>query len=181
MNKRGVLITIIGYLLLLPLGAFQASGPGEYEVKAAFLYNFALYVEWPAPALQERPAFTIGAVGKDVFGGALEKIVKDRTAQGKPVTVVRFATADDVKPCHILFVPHGERDQLELIAKALKGSSTLLVGESEGVLAKGAVVNFFLEDKRVRIEVNPDAAGRENLRVGAKVLRLAKVVKDGEK
>lgn len=181
MRKRGALTAGFVYLALLPLGARQASGPSEYEVKAAFLYNFALSVEWPASALQERPSFTIGAVGKDVLGGALERIVKDRTAQGKPVEVRRFATAEDVKPCHILFIPLAEREHLEKIAKALRGTSTLLVGESDGALGKGAAVNFFLEEKRVRIEVNPDAAGRESLRVGAKVLRLAKIVKDGEK
>jgi hypothetical protein len=168
-------------LSLLPLGAVQGTGPGEYEVKAAFLYNFALYLEWPAAALQGRATFTIGAVGKDVFAGSLEKTLKDRTAQGKPVEVLRFATADDVKPCQLLFVPYPERDQLARISKALQGSSTLIVSEFDGAARKGAVVNFYLEDKRVRIEVNPDAAARENLKVGAKVLRLSRIVKDGEK
>lgn len=168
-------------LLLAPPCASQATGPSEYEVKAAFLYNFALYVEWPAAALDGRPAFTVGMVGKDVFGGVLEKTMKDRTAQGKKVEVARFAAAEDIKACHILFVPYGEREQLDKITAALKGTSTLIVTEFDEALKKGSIINFFLEDKRVRIEVNPDAAGRENLRVGAKVLRLARIVKDGEK
>lgn len=150
-------------------------------MKAAFLYNFALYLEWPASAFEGRSTFTIGRVGQDVFDGALEKTMKGRTAQGKPVEVLRFATAEDVKPCHILFVPYGERDQLARIANAVKGGSTYIVSDFEGALRKGATLNFYLEDKRVRIEVNPDAAGRENLKVGAKVLRLSRIVKDGEK
>lgn len=155
------------------------SGPGEYEVKAAFLYNFALYVEWPGAP--ERATFTIASVGKDVFAGALEKTMKDRTAQGKKVEVLRFATADEVRPAHILFVPYAEAERLEKIAASLKGSSTLIVSEVEGATSRGAVLNFYLEEKRVRMEVNPDAAGRENLRIGAKVLRLARIVKDAEK
>ncbi|HEX7901435.1 MAG TPA: YfiR family protein [Planctomycetota bacterium] len=165
-------------LSLAPPGAAQGSGPGEYEVKAAFLYNFALYLEWPASAFEGRSTFTIGRVGPDVFDGALEKTMKGRTAQGKPVEVLRFATAEDVKPCHILFVPVGERDQLARIAKAVQGGSTYVVSEFEGALRKGALLNFYLEDKRVRIEVNPDASARENLKISAKVLRVARIVKE---
>jgi hypothetical protein len=159
----------------------QGQGPSEYDVKAAFLYNFALYVEWPPAALAGREDFSVGVLGKDVFDGALERTMKDRTAQGKPVRVLRFDAAEGVKPCHILFVPGPEGDRVEKLAAALKGSGTMIVTESSGALRRGAIINFFLEDKRVRIEVNPDAAARENLRVGAKVLRLAKVVKDDGK
>ncbi|HEX7901433.1 MAG TPA: YfiR family protein [Planctomycetota bacterium] len=180
MSGRGIVAALLCLLSALP-GAAQETGPGEYEVKAAFLYNFALYVEWPASAAAGRGAIKIGQVGKDVFDGALEKTMRDRTAQGKPLEVVRYATADDVKPCHLLFVPYGERDRLEALARALKGSATLIVSEFEGAPHKGGVLNFYLEDKRVRIEVNPDAAARENLKIGAKVLRVSRIVKDGGK
>jgi len=176
-SGRGIFAAVL-CLLFVPPGAAQQAGPGEYEVKAAFLYNLALYVEWPAARLQGQRAITIGAVGKDVFDGALEKTLKDRTAQGKPVEAVRFATADDVKPCHLLFVPIDERNQLEKIAKALKGSSTLIVSEFDGAALKGAPLNFYIENKRVRLEVNPDAAAREHLKIGAQVLRLSRIVKD---
>ena len=175
MIRRWGIATSVCLLSLTP-GAAQEAGPGEYEVKAAFLYNFALYVEWPAQA--GGGPIKIGLVGKDVFAGALEKTMKGRTAQGKPLEVVRFATADDVKPCHLLFVPYGERDRLEAISRTLKGSATLIVSELEGALLKGSILNLYLEDKRVRIEVNPDAAARENLKIGAKVLRVSRIVKD---
>lgn len=177
MSGRGIVAALLGLLSVLP-GAAQETGPGEYEVKAAFLYNFALYVEWPATAPAGGGAIKIGVVGKDVFAGALDKTLKERTAQGRPLEVVRFATAADVKPCHLLFVPYGERDRLEAIARALKGSATLIVSEFEGAPLKGGILNFYLEDKRVRIEVNPDAAARENLKIGAKVLRVSRIVKD---
>ena len=163
---------------LLCLLASQAQGPGEYDVKAAFLYNFAHYVEWPPAALEGRDALVIGCLGPDVFAGALEKTMKDRTAQGRPVRVRRFAAQEQVAPCHILFVPVGERERIEKAAAALKGSGTLIVSESEGALRRGAAINFYLEGQRVRFEVNPEAAGRENLRLGAKILRLARIVKD---
>jgi hypothetical protein len=176
-SGRGIFAALLCLAGVTP-GLAQEPGPGEYEVKAAFLYNFALYVEWPADAAAGGAAIKVGVVGRDVFAGALEKTFKDRTAQGKPLEVVRFATADDVKPCHLLFVPYGERGQLETIARALKGSATLLVSEFEGAPLKGGVLNFYLEGKRVRIEVNPDAAARENLKIGAKVLRVSRIVKD---
>lgn len=156
----------------------QEAGPGEYDVKAAFLYNFALYVEWPSSAIEAPGDFVIGVLGKDVFAGGLERTVKDRTAQNKPVKVRGFERPEDVRPCHLLFVPQSESERIEKVAAGLKGSNTLIVAESDGALRRGAVINFFLEAKRVRIEVNPDAAARENLRVGAKVLRVAKIVKD---
>ena len=180
MSGREIVAAVLCLLFVAP-AAGQETGPGEYEVKAAFLYNFALYVEWPADAAAGGGAIKVGVLGRDVFDGALEKILKDRTAQGKPVEVVRFATSADVKPCHLLFVPVAEQDQLGKIAGALKGSSTLIVSEFDGAVLKGAVLNFYLENKRVRLEVNPDAAARENLRIDAKVLRLARIVKDQDK
>ena len=177
MSGRGIVTAFVCLLGVAP-GLAQETGPGEYEVKAAFLYNFALYVEWPADAAAGGGAIKVGVLGRDVFAGALEKTFKDRTAQGKPLEVVRFAAVDDVKPCHLLFVPYGERDRLEAVARALKGSATLIVSEFEGAPLKGGVLNFYLEGKRVRIEVNPDAAARENLKIGAKVLRLSRIVRD---
>lgn len=171
-------MSIRGALAAILCSLSTQAGPGEYEVKAAFLYNFALYVEWPASALENRPAFTVASVGPDVFAGSLERTMKGRTAHGKKVEVVRFPSADDVKPVHILFVPAREAGRLGAIAAALKGSATLIVSEVEGAARRGAMLNLYLEEKRVRIEVNPDAAAREGLRVGAKVLRLSRIVKD---
>lgn len=182
LGSRRVLASLLLLALGLPLGARQGSGPGEYEVKAAFLYNFALYVEWPATAFDaNRNNFSIGSVGRDVFNGALERTLAGRMAQGRGMEAVRFATADDVRPCHILYVPVGEKDRLEKIAAALKGTGTLIVTEFDGGARLGAAINFYIEANRVRIEVNAEAAAREGLKVGAKVLRLARIVKDGEK
>ena len=182
MGGRRVGWAILVLALHLPLAARQGAGPGEYDVKAAFLYNFALYAEWPAAAFEgKRAIFGVGSVGRDVFAGALEKTIAGRMAQGRSMEVARFAAPDDVKACHILFVPLAEKDQLEKIATGLKGAGTLIVTEFEGGARRGAAINFYLEDSRVRIEVNPDAAAREGLKIGAKVLRLARIVKDAEK
>src|SRR5688500_16787546 len=102
-------------LLSLTPGAAQEAGRGEYEVRGACGCKFALYVEWPGQA--GSGPIKSGLVGKDVLAGALEKTMKGRTAQGRPLEVVRFATTDDVKPCHLLFVPYGERDRLEAISR----------------------------------------------------------------
>lgn len=167
-------------LLLLSLdSAGQEKTPTEHEVKAAFLYNFAVNVEWPAAAFEnDKSPFRVAIVGKDPFSGVLESTFRNKTAQGRSLEVLRFESAAALKPCTILFLPHSSRDELAKVQETIKGTNTLLVCESDGLAAKGSPLNFYMDANRVRFEANVAAAGRAGLKIGAKLLRIARLVQD---
>jgi hypothetical protein len=150
----------------------------EYELKAGFLYNFARYVEWPADAFEKAESpITIGVVGEDPFGPALEKTLKDREAQERKFSIVRFREAADVRRCHILFIPKSEKQRTADILKAIEGWPTLTVGETDGFAASGGAVNILIEKERPRLEINPEVAEKAKLTIQARLLKLATVVK----
>jgi hypothetical protein len=149
----------------------------EYEIKAAFLYNFAAFVEWPRSAFAEAESpIVVCIVGADPFAGALDRTLQGKTAQGRTLTIKRVAAAKDAKGSHIVFLPSGEMERLGDLTGALSGTAALLVGESEGLARKGAVFNFAVEDSRVKLEVNVGAAEKAGLRLGSKLLKIARRV-----
>jgi len=152
---------------------------GEYEIKAAFLYNFAQYIEWPSNGVADAgDTFVIGILGEDPFGDAFDNIARDKTIQGKRIVVRRFATVEDYTPCHILFVAPSAVDNVPALLERIEGSHVLLAGDTEGLAQRGIVINFFIEKSKVRFEINVDAATRMGLKISSKLLRLAKIVSD---
>jgi len=153
----------------------------EYAVKAAYLYNFGRYVQWPAQAFQgnESP-LVIGVLGSDRFGGLLDEMGK-KTIEGHPISVRRFASMADYKPCHILFVAASAtaEDKSEAI-KVTQRASVLVVGEEAGFAEQGGVINFLVADNKVHFEINREAAKREQLKISSKLLGLAHIVGEAE-
>jgi hypothetical protein len=177
-SRRRLPGLLLGFLLpLLGMARAQAGAPTEYQVKAAYLYNFTRYVEWPdsAFAAPESP-FVVGVVGHDPFGPTLDKILDGRTMNGRPFLVKRFKHADDVQPCQLLFVGEYETDKLPRILSHLGNAGTLTVGESYGFLQHGGAINFLIEDNHVRFEINLNAADRCGLKISSKLLALARNV-----
>ncbi len=157
--------------------AESGAPPSEYEVKAAFLYNFALYVRWPEEAFERPDAPLVFAVlGDDPFGQVLDETVADKRAQERTIVIRRFAKLRDVGHCHVLFVPRTEVTDLPRLLELLGAKPVLLVGEEQNFAVRGGAVNFFLEQKRVRFEINPDAARPRELRISSKLLKLAHIV-----
>lgn len=170
------------FLLLASAAAAQDKTPTEHEVKAAFLYNFAVNVEWPAKAFEnDKSPIRIAILGRDPFNGGLDSTLRNKTAQSRPLEIVRVDSVADLKPCTILFLPHASRDEFAKVQEALKGTNTLLVSESDGLAGKGSPLNFYMDANRVRFEANIAAAERAGLKIGAKLLRIARVVKDDGK
>jgi hypothetical protein len=165
-------------LLLVLLVAAQEPVP-EYKLKAAFLYNFATYVEWPKDAFPDpRAPFRVGVCGKDPFGPILEDTFRGKTVGGRPIVVNRSPDAADLRTCQLVFVPATEGTSRAL--KALDGARALTVGEREGFAAENGCVNFYLEGQRVRFEINVAAAKRAELKISSKLLRLARMVGDAK-
>jgi hypothetical protein len=152
----------------------------EYNVKAAFLYSFGRYVEWPKDAFAERSgAFVIGVCGEDAFGQVLDRIAQSKTIQGRRIIIQKMATIEELQPCHILFVSRSiPTPQQTTIINKMRDNATLLVGEVPGFAERGGGVNFFLEGGTVRFEINVEAIRQEKLLLDAKLLNLGKKVSE---
>jgi len=187
----GVLGFPLGLLLLMAVAsAGPEEGPTEYELKAAFLHKFVSYVEWPekcfhaGSAPEQRPdarpsgeVFRIGVLGKDPFGAVLEDTVRGKRVKDRPVAIERSQSVEQLYACHLLFICASERDRLAEHLAALQDRPILTVGETAGFAALGGILNLFFEGRKLRFEVNPQAAERCGLQLSAKLLKLARVVR----
>jgi hypothetical protein len=150
----------------------------EYQVKARFLCNFARYVEWPSESFRAaNDPIVICTLGHDSFGGALDQAVNGNQVEGRRFLVRPVSGIPPDLHCHILFVPSSERKRFRSMAGSLEDSAILTVGEIQGFPDDGGVINFRLEDSRVRFEINLEAAGRAHLRISSRLLSLAQAVK----
>ncbi len=150
----------------------------EYLIKAAYLYNFALFVEWPSKAFarQDSP-IVIGVVGADPFGSALDETVRQKVIRNRSIRVERLQPNQDLSRCHILFVSSSETGRISELAQRLEKRSVLVVGDSSGLAKRGATITFAVQDNRVRLEVNVDAARKSQLTISSKLLSLATIVR----
>jgi hypothetical protein len=150
----------------------------EYQVKAAFLYNFAKFVEWPSRAFHgPSEPIAICVLGQDPFGGALQETVKGKEAAGRQLLVRNISDVRGPGSCQILFVSSSERKHFSSILAGAKRGGLLTVGEAAGFATAGGIINFKLEDGRVRFEINVEAAQQNELRISSKLLSLAESVK----
>jgi len=159
-------------------GPLPSSSRDEYEVKAAMLYNFAKFVDWPAAALAPGAPFVIGIVGNDPFGIRFDASLRDKAVNGHPIVVRRFALADDMKGCQVLFLSAADPARARRVLQSFARAPVLTVGEGEHFAAIGGVIGFVMDDRRVRFEINLDAAHRAGLQISSKLLRLATVRRD---
>jgi len=151
--------------------------PGEYEVKAAFLFNFARFVEWPAKALvRNGDPIVIGIVGDDPFGDALLQIAKEQTAQGRKIEIRYYKADEDCSASHLLFLSRSVAAQTEEILQRLQGRPILTVSEKEGFVRQGGVIEFALVEKTVRFDINATIAMQVGLKVSSKLLAVARSV-----
>ena len=196
-HRRYIFAVLILVLLagaIAPRSRAGSEPSQEYKVKAAFLYNFLKFVDWPKEAMPDgNEPITIGIIGKDPFGQAFEP-VKDKDAKDKKVVVKRFKSIADlkklgesgkdeldrqieaVKKCHLLFVCSSEKEYLKDIVNAVKNRPVLTVGDTEEFLQSGGIISFVMEDQKVRFEVNLTAAEHAKLKIRSQLLRLAKRV-----
>jgi len=149
----------------------------EYEVKAAFLFNFAKFVEWPFEVFSDPNApLVITVFGDDPFNGSLEA-VKNKLVNNRKLTIRRVKEIQDLGKSNVLFVSSSEKRELVRILEALQGQSVLTVGEDAAFTQCGGIINFVKEDNRIRFEVNVSAAERAGLKISSRLLALARIVK----
>ena len=166
----------------------------EYKVKAAFLYNFIKFVNWPENTNPDSTKImTFGIIGKNTFGNAFEP-VNDKKTKGQEVVVKYFNSfselqksndnmekiAEELSKCQLLFICSSETDNLAKILNIVKNKNILTVGETKDFLKTGGIINFLLEDNKVRFEINLIAAKEAKLTIRSQLLRLAQKVIDEE-
>ena len=157
------------------------SGVSEYQVKAAFLYNFAKFVKWPDTSFADTNSpIVIGILGENPFGDALTLAVKGRTANGRPITVRALTMPAEMKTCHIVFISQKPRRNLGETLALLNNSNVLTVSEGDHFIESGGMINFFIDSTKVRFEINDQAATKAGLTISSKLLNCAKK-KDGSK
>ena len=172
---------LIGFVILLGAGFFaaplRAQAFKEYDVKAAFLYHLAEFVEWPPEAFPaaENP-LVIGVLGVDPFGKSLDEVVKNEEVKNRKLKVQRFRSMEEVKTCHILFISQSEAGRLDQIFSSLKDRKILTVGDTEGFALRGGIVRFLTEKNKIRLRINIEAAKAASLTISSKLLRAAEVV-----
>ena len=170
----------------------EAEEDKEYQIKAAFLYNFIKFVDWPKDKMPDvNEPIVVGIIGKDPFGNAID-IIKGEYVKDKKLVVRWFKSFEDskksdekdkpgahreieaIRKCHMLFFCSSEKKGIKEIIKSLKGSHVLTVGDVNGFLESGGVINFIMENKKVRFEINIPAAKRAEIEIRSQLLRLAK-------
>jgi hypothetical protein len=157
----------------------QGESTSEYEIKAAFLFNFAKFVEWPASVMGEtNGSFIIGILGRDPFDGALDQTIGDKTVKGKKITLKRFRQIGDLQYCHILFISESEKNNLPEILGRIRDESILTVGDMPDFAKNGGMIHLYTEDNKVRFAIRLAATERANLKLSAKLLNLAKILMD---
>jgi hypothetical protein len=176
-RARGPLWVLgLGLFLLGGLGAEPRHAPvsKEYELKAAFLYNFTKFVEWPSPRFPDTTApIVLGVLGSSPFGDALEKIVRDRKVNGRGIAIRYFDSVRDAHAAHVVFIGAGEEKLLGPQLEPLLRGGVLVVGESRELAARGAIVTFTMAEDKVRFEIDLLAAERAGLKISSQLLKLA--------
>jgi hypothetical protein len=163
-------------LLLLAGGATHAqdSQPTEYQIKAAFLFNFARFVDWPPQAVpQPTSPIVFGILGDNPFHDELARTIRDKKVDEHPMAVKEFKSAAQATNCHILFISTSEKKRLPEILKTLKGSSVLTVSETDRFTEDGGMINFVLQGTKIRLQINNAAATQAGLKISSKLLSIA--------
>ena len=149
----------------------------EYQVKAAYLFNFLKFVEFPKESFGDALApIVIGVVGEDPFGPTLPQVVVGKTVQGRDLIIRNYHAGEDLHGAHILFISASEKKRIPQILASLQGSSVLTVADLDGFLTQGGMIQFLSENDRVRFAINGDVASRAKVKISSKLLSLARVV-----
>ncbi len=155
----------------------QADGLREYQVKAAFLYHFATFVDWPSSTYKYTNGhLRICIMGKDPFGKNLDATMRSKKIGDYPLEIRRNPKKTTLRHCHLLYLNASQSSKLKIYRQQYGNANVLTVGENDTFLKHGGMIKFFIADQKVRFAINPDAINHTNLKVSSKLLRLAKII-----
>jgi hypothetical protein len=174
-----VILLVLG-VMTSPVEAAPSQVSHEYDLKAAFLFNFAQFVEWPPQAFADaNTPITIAILGEDPFGASLDEIVANETAHNRRIVVRRYHSVEEVENCQILFISQSNSRDLKHIASKLDHRSILTVGDTENFAARAGIIGFEVNQRRLRLRINLAAATAMGLTISSKLLRQAAIVGPG--
>lgn len=177
-----VVAVALCFALLAPARPIRAqsadpSASSEYLIKAGFIYNFAKLMEWPAPAFsQANSPIVIGVLGADPFQGMLDDVLRGKQVNGREFVVRHLKWGDDLRSCNILFVSSSERAHFDDVFRLIKGLPILTIADTPGFAQRGGIINFVLEDNKVRFDINVSAARQANISISSRLLALARII-----
>lgn len=172
----------LAFLLLCPpaAAAEDAGSVTESRVKAAYLYRFCEYVEWPETAFSGPASpLVIGILGNGRIVADLERTVAGRRVEGRSIEVRRLRTGDSIEGVHVLFIPRSQSRDLAAVLAEARTQSTLTITEWQDAGPAGGIINFIVIDDRVRFDIALEPARRSNLRISSRLLNVARNVING--
>jgi len=181
--RLGSTICALVPAVVLCAGTVRAQSVSEYEIKAAFLYKFASFVQWPAaagsPVASAHAAanpICIGVLGLDQFGPSLDRVVRGKLVSGREFAVERFHSASQALHCDMVFISRSEQSRMRETLEVFRGKPVLTVSEVTGFCELGGFINLKVIDAAIRFEINVAAGERAGLRFSSKLLSLARIV-----
>lgn len=148
-------------------------GPSEYQVKAAFLYKFAKFVEWPDTPEEQKGPISICVLGKDPFKHSLDRVIEGKTIKCRRIVVNRISDSTLARSCHVLFISSSEAEHFDAILNTIRVWSVLTIGEFDGFEARGGMIRLLMDGQRVHFQINANAAASAGLKISSKLLRLS--------
>lgn len=149
----------------------------EYKLKAAFLYNFTRFVEWPDQAFPNTAApIVIGIIGEDPFGSFLDDLISNEKIGNRSIIVRRFAEAKDIADCQLLYITYLQTEKIAAVLSMVSNKGVLTINDIPAFTGMGGIVQFYTEKNKIRMMINNAAAKRAGLNISTKLLSVAKVV-----
>jgi hypothetical protein len=174
---RRVVSIVAALAFASPLTAQGVRTAEEYSLKAALVYKFPPFVEWPAAALDGRDAVQLCVAPPNPFGATLEQLVAEETLHGRRVVVRPAPSPAAIADCHVLFVSRAAEAAATPLLERAARAPVLTVGETPAFLARGGVIALDVVNQKVQFDVNMESAGRAGLKLSSQLLRLARAVK----
>lgn len=177
MARSGRVLAAVAIAVLL----MASAKPSEYEIKAAFLYNFTKFVEWPEGTFAaDSEPFVLAVLGQDPFGKDLDSVLAGKTFGDRELVIRRYADLDELQGCHLLFISEALEGDLDRILDRLGSSRALTVSEFRESVTRGVMIGFKTVGKKVRFDINAGAADSSSLKISSRLLALAGTVIDAD-
>jgi YfiR/HmsC-like len=177
---------LVAFVLCLALGGngaglkAAAEGGLEYDVKAAMVYNFAKFTDWPASAWKDgRAPMVLCVVGATAFDENLERAVESQSFEGRVIRVQKLASIAEADACHVVYVGRSESKRLGEILRPLENKPILTVSDSDKFTREGGMIGLVTVDNKVRFNINPARASKTGITISSKLLKLAHTVENG--
>ena len=172
-KKIAGLSVLLFAAIVAPRGAHALPEP---QIKAAFIYRFTQFVTWPDDAFagKDEP-FIVATVGDDSLTATLQQVMAGRVVNGRPIVVVHFASVDRIEHCHLLFVPASQQRTAPAILAKDGNAPVLTVGDGDEFMNQGGAIRLFVEDSRMKFEVDPDVLGAAGLKAGAQLMKVGRI------